>query len=141
MWCSRDPPSRLPLGIWYHPFSERECPIVPVGHKATTSLSLSHSAVTLGEDCRRKTAVWFTGLVGAQNWFNHRFNHHRGSCRVNAFWGALHPSKSGLMNKHIVKHIVKHLLCGSIFGALCPVPVQVRISEQTYRETYRLSPD
>jgi len=66
---------------------------------------------------------------------------HIGSCRVNAFWGALHPSKSGLMNKHIVKHIVKHLLCGSIFGALCPVPVQVRISEQTYRETYRLSPD
>jgi len=30
------------------------------------------------------------------------------SCRVNAFLGALYPSKSGLMNKHIVKHIVKH---------------------------------
>ena len=31
--------------------------------------------------------------------------------------GALCPSKSGLMNKHIVKHIV---------------------NEQTYRETYRV---
>jgi hypothetical protein len=31
-----------------------------------------------------------------------------GSLRVNAlFLGALCPSKSGLMNKHIVKHIVK----------------------------------
>ena len=33
-----------------------------------------------------------------------------GSCsRFNAsFLGALYPSKSGLMNKHIVKHTVKH---------------------------------
>jgi len=29
-----------------------------------------------------------------------------GSCRVNALRGALFPSKSGLMNKHIVEHIV-----------------------------------
>ena len=29
-----------------------------------------------------------------------------GSCRVNAFRGALFPSKAGLMNKHIVKHII-----------------------------------
>ena len=30
-----------------------------------------------------------------------------GSCRVNAFRGALFPFKSGLMNKHIVKHILQ----------------------------------
>ena len=45
---------------------------------------------------------------------------------------ALYPSKSGLMNKHIVKHIVnKH------FGCLSTFPVRVRTNEQTYRETYR----
>ena len=36
------------------------------------------------------------------------------------FLGALCPSKSGLMNKHIVKHIVKHI-AHLIFG--CPVHI------------------
>ena len=55
--------------------------------------------------------------------------------------GALYPSKSGLMNKHIVKpqstdpkHIVNRPAAwvnDLFFG--CPVP-------ETYRETYRLSP-
>ena len=76
-------------------------------------------------------------------------------------FGALCPSKSGLMNKHIVKHtlcpshIVKHTvlvrtneqtyretyrdlcLAGLMPHMGCPVPVQVRTNEQTYRETYR----
>ena len=33
---------------------------------------------------------------------------HTRPTRVNAFLGALYPSKSGLMNKHI--HIVKHIV-------------------------------
>ena len=39
-----------------------------------------------------------------------------GSCRVNAFRGALFPSKSGLMNKHIVKQTYRseHPLSRSI---------------------------
>ena len=32
--------------------------------------------------------------------------------------GALYPSKSGLMNKHIVKHISNALLCGFCRGPL-----------------------
>ena len=36
--------------------------------------------------------------------------------------GALCPSMSGLMNKHIVKHIV----IGAMFHFWCPVPVHVR---------------
>ena len=44
--------------------------------------------------------------------------------RVNAlFLGALYPSKSGLMNKHIVKHIVRSVpKCSMPFMHLwCPV--------------------
>jgi len=77
------------------------------------------------------------------------------------FLGALCPSKSGLMNKHIVKHIqnkhiVKHIetfretfrgsniswkhivgLTGLMPYLGCPIPVLVRTNKQTYRETYR----
>ena len=56
---------------------------------------------------------------------------------------ALYPSKSGLMNKHTVKHIVKHCtqichlgLVGLRFHFWCPVPVEVRTDEQTYREKH-----
>jgi len=55
-------------------------------------------------------------------------------------FGALCPSKSGLMNKHIVKHIVK-VKCSEVSRSetWCPtVPVSVRTTEQTYRETYRI---
>jgi hypothetical protein len=55
--------------------------------------------------------------------------------------GALYPSKSGLMNKHIVKHIsVSVGLSGhsvSFFSA--SVPVQVRTNTQNYRENHRVS--
>ena len=43
-------------------------------------------------DGQRPGLVWF-GLVG----FKHV---------INLIWGALCPSKPGLLNKHIVKHIV-----------------------------------
>jgi hypothetical protein len=62
--------------------------------------------------------------------------------------GALCPSKSGLMNKHIVEHnkqtyreiYVKQTYSFlGLSGLNRPVPVQVRTTgnKQTYRETYR----
>ena len=59
-----------------------------------------------------------------QRWLRIWVSRPCGSCRVNAFWGALYPSKSGPMNKYIVKHIVKQTYCETYrvtvkhFGAL-----------------------
>ena len=66
----------------------------------------------------------------------------QGQCFI---FGALCPSKSGPMNKHIVKHITSMWisrpvvgLAGTMFHFWCPIPVLVRTNnEQTYRETYR----
>jgi len=62
-----------------------------------------------------------------------------GSLRVNY---ALHPSKSGLINKHTVKHTVGLMQTNKQTNKQtnmpylgCPIPVQVRTNEQTYRET------
>jgi hypothetical protein len=43
------------------------------------------------------------------------------------------PSKSGLMNKHIVKHIVKFIPSSFLIIKL----ISVRTDKETYRETYR----
>ena len=44
------------------------------------------------------------------------------------FLGALCPSKSGLMNKHIVKHIVKGELWESVYaGGLCRVRIRINL--------------
>ena len=64
--------------------------------------------------------------------------------------GALYPSKSGLMNKHIVKHTKlripnKNFLSSGLVGALCPSKsglmnkhtVKHTVANTTYRETYR----
>ena len=74
------------------------------GRCEPTSKALFPRVISRMDVCVRKAEGGF--LRGCEPRFDHRRNHipgHAGA--VQAFWGALYPSKSGLMNKHILRPV------------------------------------